>query len=612
MRPAGRYAAWHRHGATITAAIGTLCALATATTGELDRTVVIMLASYVGGLVVLLEVVRNLDGRGWLVTWPAWGLCGMAALSFAAPESTQTTVGATTFAFLFAGLTLPPKRSLWLLPLGIAMLLVVLETPPAQTAVRVCVLVAVWVALAEFPSRLLDALRREKRAMRHERADLVRVKEQLSDSLRRFTQLFEASPVGIALLDDQNRFVEVNERLVEMSQVPRELILGTSALDVIDLDGELPVWSPGAETVPARVEQLYHLPDGTERWAWLSFVHVPGENQKPWTLGYVQDVTDRKEAELRAERSQRVLAASAAVARAAAVGEDPRLVVLEGLTELLDTGLAGVVEQDGQGSWQLLALRDGALDRMVLTDQQVSTSLRTVWQTGKPHVRTDGPLDVFVLSAPAEAMAWHPVVVDGRTQAVLTVAWRDRADVRPDAVREVGDALAVEMAAALAGERLRRQLQDMAARDPLTGLSNRRDLALRFSQLTERAAESGSPVTVVILDLDLFKRFNDTHGHLAGDDLLRTFAGRIRATIRRDDLAGRWGGEEFVLVLDGCPVDKAEEILHAVRTGVPRGQTCSIGYTQWRPGEPLDAVVARADAALYRAKDAGRDRAVLG
>jgi diguanylate cyclase (GGDEF)-like protein/PAS domain S-box-containing protein len=606
----GRYASWHRHGATTAAIIGTLAAVATVATDEMSTDVLLALAGYVTGLVVLLQVVKDLRPRAWLATWSVWGLIGMTALSTIAPQSTQLTVGVTTFAFLFAGLTLPPKRSLWLLPIGVGMLLVVLDTPPMQTVVRVCVLVAVWVALAEFPSRLLDALRREKAALRRERADLVQVKEQLSDSLRRFTQLFEASPVGIALLDDDHRFVEVNERLVDMAQVPRERLLGLSALAVIDVEDGLPIWTAESGTAPEQVEQRYVLPDGTERWAWLSFVSVPGDDQRSWTLGYIQDVTDRKQAELTAERSQRVLEAAAAVARAASMGEDPRHVVLEGVASLVGSGLVGVVERESAGTWSVVTLRDGVLGRQSVPDAMVTTSLREAWQTGKPLVRTDGPLAPAVLERPAQAMAWHPVVLDGQTQAVLTIAWRGEDDVRPQEFQDVLDVITAEMAAALAGERLRHQLQEMAARDPLTGLSNRRDLALRFSQLTERAAADGTPVTVVILDLDLFKRFNDTHGHLAGDDLLRTFAGRIRATIRRTDLAGRWGGEEFVLVLDDCPAEKAQQIVDAVRSGVPRGQTCSVGYTQWRRGETLESVVARADDALYQAKDAGRDRAV--
>lgn len=612
MTDTGRYASWHRHGATTAAVIGTLCALASFSTGEMGTDVMLALAGYVTGLLVLLQVVKDLRPRAWLATWSVWGLVGMMALSFIAPQSTQTTVGATTFAFLFAGLTLPPKRSLLLLPLGIVMLLVVLDTPPAQTVARMGVLIAVWVALAEFPSRLLDALRREKATLRRERADLVQVKEQLSDSLRRFTQLFEASPVGIALLDDDNRFVEVNERLVEMSQVSRDELLGLSALAVLDAGDELPVWSADSGKAPEQLEQRYLLPDGTERWAWLSFVQVPGDNQRRWTLGYIQDVTARKHAELKAERSQQVLAASAAVARAASTGEDPRHVVLEGVAALVGSSLVGIVEKSGAGSWSVVMLRDGVLERQTVPDAMITTSLRSVWQTGQPIVRTDGPIAPAVLESPAQAMAWHPVVVDGQTQAVITIAWRHDQDGRPESVDDVLDVIAAEMAAALAGERLRHQLQEMASRDPLTGLSNRRDLALRFAQLTERATADGTPLTVVILDLDLFKRFNDTHGHLAGDDLLRTFAGRIRATIRRGDLAGRWGGEEFVLVLDDCPADRAQEIVDAVRGGVPRGQTCSVGYTQWRPGEPLETVVARADEALYRAKDAGRDCAVAG
>ena len=163
-----------------------------------------------------------------------------------------------------------------------------------------------------------------------------------------------------------------------------------------------------------------------------------------------------------------------------------------------------------------------------------------------------------------------------------------------------------------------RQQRDSALKDAmsdsLTGLSNRRYLTMK----TEALLDGGGAVTLVILDLDFFKRINDGHGHDVGDLILKHFAGQLQAHARRDDLAGRLGGEEFLLVLPRADAAGArcvlERLLDSVRNSVPLAgdpamrYTCSAGVAHSRAGENLAQLLQRADAALYRAKAAGRDR----
>jgi diguanylate cyclase (GGDEF)-like protein len=163
---------------------------------------------------------------------------------------------------------------------------------------------------------------------------------------------------------------------------------------------------------------------------------------------------------------------------------------------------------------------------------------------------------------------------------------------------------------ALAG-RVRRQserLEELALTDPLTGLPNRRAWEQQLPGELARAQRDGRPLCLALLDLDHFKAFNDRHGHPAGDALLRDAATAWSRELRAGDLLARYGGEEFVLVLPNCSPDEAAAIADRVRARTPGGETCSIGVAPWDGSHPLEELVDRADAALYDAKLAGRDR----
>src|SRR5215207_10568667 len=164
---------------------------------------------------------------------------------------------------------------------------------------------------------------------------------------------------------------------------------------------------------------------------------------------------------------------------------------------------------------------------------------------------------------------------------------------------------------------------EMAITDALTGLHNRRYMESHLSTLAEQASSRGRPLALMILDIDFFKSINDTYGHDAGDDVLREFAVRIRKSIRGIDLACRYGGEEFVIVMPETDIQVAGMVAErlrrsiagetfAVNKGTKRiDVTISIGLaTLDNKGEPVADVLKRADIALYRAKHDGRNRVV--
>ncbi|HEV2857782.1 MAG TPA: sensor domain-containing diguanylate cyclase [Solirubrobacterales bacterium] len=157
-------------------------------------------------------------------------------------------------------------------------------------------------------------------------------------------------------------------------------------------------------------------------------------------------------------------------------------------------------------------------------------------------------------------------------------------------------------------EELLDKVQDLAVHDPLTGLPNRRALEEQLPREMARARRSGSPLCVAIVDIDCFKLYNDTHGHLAGDEVLRECACAWDEALRGEDTIVRFGGEEFLVLLPGTAPEEATEVVERLRKRTPRGQTCSAGLACWDSVESVDDLLGRADRALYLAKAAGRDQ----
>lgn len=160
-------------------------------------------------------------------------------------------------------------------------------------------------------------------------------------------------------------------------------------------------------------------------------------------------------------------------------------------------------------------------------------------------------------------------------------------------------------------EDLLTEVQLLARSDTLTGLPNRRSLDEQLPREMARARREGSPLCLAMIDLDHFKAYNDTHGHLGGDLLLRKCAMAWDSELRAEDLLTRFGGEEFVIVLPGCTLDTASQILERLRRVTPNEQTCSAGLARWNLVETVDDLLERADSALYAAKRGGRDRLIL-
>ena len=160
-----------------------------------------------------------------------------------------------------------------------------------------------------------------------------------------------------------------------------------------------------------------------------------------------------------------------------------------------------------------------------------------------------------------------------------------------------------------------------ALHDPLTELPNREAYNERVEAEWQRWQRYNHPLTLAVCDLDHFKKINDNFGHQAGDRVLKVISRSIAKRLREVDFFGRYGGEEFVVIMPETPLEKAVTVLEKIRAAIantafnykeePLAITLSMGVTEFRPGDTTDSVFARADRALYSAKAGGRNRCVV-
>jgi diguanylate cyclase (GGDEF)-like protein len=211
----------------------------------------------------------------------------------------------------------------------------------------------------------------------------------------------------------------------------------------------------------------------------------------------------------------------------------------------------------------------------------------------------------------------HPLTVGGEQLGTLVLVGAFDAEERMTAA-----SLAAHAAVALENARLHAIVERQALVDGLTGIANRRGCEDALVHEIARSDRLAAPFTLVVADLDDFKQINDRYGHDAGDDVLRETASVLRHTLRESDLAGRWGGEEFILLLPGTDAEGGAQLAERVRAalrersfrgrdGAVFGVTCSFGVAQHRPGEGERPLFSQADRALYEAKRLGKDRVEL-
>ena len=219
-----------------------------------------------------------------------------------------------------------------------------------------------------------------------------------------------------------------------------------------------------------------------------------------------------------------------------------------------------------------------------------------------------------------------PLTVQGKKLGLLQLLHRqsDSEDIDHGGAWPLLSTAAEHVALALDNQRLQESLRQQSIRDPLTGLFNRRHMEASLDREFARATRLQAPLSIIMLDVDHFKRFNDTYGHAAGDVVLKALGALLNEHTRQEDIACRFGGEEFVIIMPGAGEEdatkRAESIRHQVETKVHLefgGKelppfTISLGVSAWPQNQgPPQALLSHADTALYQAKNSGRNRVAV-
>ena len=447
----------------------------------------------------------------------------------------------------------------------------------------------------------------------------------------RYRRLFERNPAGMYRSTLDGRLLDCNEAFVRMFGYPdRSSILAVPVPELYydPADREWLLARFLDDRSPQNVEVRFRRCDGEPFWGLL---RGPGgsasQARDGSTLieGTILDITERKLAEeaLRErERELVLLSELGALLQTCDTVEESHLVIARQGRRLFP-GLAGAVYliSPSRNDLDVAAAWGEEGERPDLLRPEDCWALRV----GREHTFADpqGDLRCRHLGAEVPAASFCvPLIALGETLGVLHLreGGPGPAVLLTRTRRQLATTVAEQLAMALANLNLRETLRNQSIRDPLPGLCNRRYFQEALEREIRRVKRRGSTLAVLMLDLDRFKQFNDNFGHDAGDLLRRAFADLLQHRVRGEDVACRYGGEEFALILPEAALEascaRAEELRRAVAELRPvyqevplSGVTVSAGVAVYPDHGPLgEDVVRAADAALYQSKANGRNR----
>jgi diguanylate cyclase (GGDEF)-like protein/PAS domain S-box-containing protein len=438
---------------------------------------------------------------------------------------------------------------------------------------------------------------------------------------RRYRLLAEQMPQSaVAIFDRDLRFRLVAGQLLERAGWNPKQTEGRSLRDVVPSAHAVQLEAHCRAALKGESRSFeYRTGDGREYWVRLAPMVERG-SRISGGLATILDVTDHKRAARElghaAADVEAVTEATRSLARSNAPS-DARIAVCEGARQVAGAPVAALFEPAPDGRGLVARAVVGAdLRGMYLSLADGGSGPSAAFGRAQAAFVTEGdarsePDRDFLLRTEALAALWHPVVRDRAAIGVLAVAWREEITGVSLRLSSLIDLLAAEAAVAIGRADLFGRLEQMARTDDLTGLPNRRAWQEQLPTELARSWREDRSLCVAMLDLDHFKQYNDREGHQAGDRLLEQAAVAWRTSLRPYDTLARYGGEEFSVILPGCTLDDALGLVERLRQETPEGETCSAGIAEWDGEEQADALVGRADAALYRAKRAGRDRSIV-
>jgi diguanylate cyclase (GGDEF)-like protein/PAS domain S-box-containing protein len=475
---------------------------------------------------------------------------------------------------------------------------------------------------------LLQELQTHQVELEMQNEQLRQTQVELETALTRYTDLYDFAPVAYLTLDDRGCILEANLTATRLLGMERSRLVQQPLAPFIQAEDKQKFWAYLVGVIQGQAApplELHLQGEGGAKVAvQLDSLLVPDAAGHPQVRTSLIDVTARWQAHRDLAQHNREIG------------------LLQDLGDLLQGchTLAEAYSVIGRSLGRLFAGDSGAL--FIFSASRNLVEAMAVWGEAPPPEQVFAPDDCWALrrgqaqvggeGAGAPACAHVP----GQTGAYLCVPLMSHGEAigllhvlpaAPDeGLLEEKQRLALtvtgQLGLALANLKLQENLRDMAVRDHLTGLFNRRYLEETLEREFLRATRQGVPIALIVLDIDHFKRCNDTYGHDAGDVLLRNLGAFLQRYSRGSDVACRYGGEEFVLTLPQCSLEiacrRAEEMRQAVKTlqvhyghRTLEGITLSFGVAAFpEHGDNPDAVLNAADAAMYRAKQQGRDRVV--
>jgi diguanylate cyclase (GGDEF)-like protein len=298
------------------------------------------------------------------------------------------------------------------------------------------------------------------------------------------------------------------------------------------------------------------------------------------------------------------------VAKALADGDDARTAICEAACEVMDAPVAFLLEPSGR-EFASTAMAGVTVQPVTIQPREGAAGGRA-FTAKEPYFVADAR-NHPALAAPlveatgARSAVFQPVLRDGEVAGVIIVIWQRAMDALPDGPSAVLRLVAAQAAIAIEHAGLRARVQALALSDGLTGLVTRRVFEDELPREIARARRGESPLAVAVLDLDHMSAFNMLRGEREGDRLIKETAARWRMELREIDVLARFDGVEFAVILPGCGLSEAVEVLDRVRGATPREQTASAGVARWDGEEPGELLLARAQDALAAAKSSGRN-----
>ncbi|MDI6772395.1 MAG: diguanylate cyclase [bacterium] len=508
-------------------------------------------------------------------------------------------------------------------------------------------LAVVFLIVNVFAGVVFERLRRQRDERAAIQRDRLRAEEAARSGAELYQRLFDGVPIGLYSTTPDGRILAANPAMALVLGYPSpEALMAAEVSDIYADPGDRRHWLDLMERdgVVRGIELKLRRRDGQIIWVRDYARTVRDTDGRVLSFeGSLEDITARMEAEeaLRQANDKLKVWVSDLERRTSEIS------VLGKMGELLQA-CSNMVEAHSviaHSAQKLFPGEPGALcmqsasrnfvEVVASWGEEPSTqrvfSPDDCWalRRGRAHVVEDtaeGPNCKHLSSPLPQAYLCLPLVAHGEAMGLLCLTRPGTAEgVLPPLLETrkiVASTMGEQSALALANLRLRETLRSQSVRDPLTGLFNRRYMEETLEREIRRAERSGRPLSVMMLDLDHFKQFNDTFGHSAGDALLRELGGMLRANLRAGDIACRFGGEEFVLILPeaapDCARTRAEQFreaakhLHVSHLGESLGPvTVSLGVAAFpEHGTSGEALLEAADAALYRAKSEGRDRVV--